>query len=129
MPNPNDFGDALRDPFATDHALPMHDPATVNLLFAQIRDGLSHLMRVQTSQGGDITALVEKVAKIESRDERLSRTEKELAELKAVVLVLTTDKNRRDGAAGLVTWVLKNWPGVLGFIAMGALVLKAGGKI
>ena len=45
------------------------------------------------------------------------------------VSALEQDKSRRDGAMGLFEWFLKNWPAVLGFGVLMAVVLRANGKL
>jgi hypothetical protein len=41
--------------------------------------------------------------------------------------VLEADKNRREGAIGLVAWLIKNWPSVAMIAALAAFVAFANG--
>lgn len=52
------------------------------------------------------------VAKLDDHEKRLT--------------LLEADKNRRDGAMGLGTWFVKNWPGVLGFLVLIAVLADKG---
>lgn len=45
------------------------------------------------------------------------------------LLKLEQAKDRRDGALGLVEWFVRNWPTVIGFLVLMAVVLKSNGRI
>lgn len=67
-------------------------------------------------------------------DIRLTRIEasgdgEELDKVRAEVALLKTEKNQRDGAVNLATWIFRNWPGILGFVGMLLVILKSMGKI
>jgi hypothetical protein len=42
---------------------------------------------------------------------------------------LTSERDRRTGATNLLSWLFKNWPGVVGYAGMIVVMLKATGKI
>lgn len=42
---------------------------------------------------------------------------------------LKSERDRRRGAASLIDWAFKNWPGVIGFLALIALILRSNGKL
>ena len=47
---------------------------------------------------------------------------------KRVTLLEATD-NKRQGAMGLFEWVLKNWPGLVGFIILVVVIMQVTGRI
>ena len=49
--------------------------------------------------------------------------------LQARVDALEIDKQRRDGALSLVEWAVRNWPGIIGFALLVAVILKSTGQI
>lgn len=52
----------------------------------------------------------------------------DIVDLKARVLKLEAEKNQRDGAVGLVEWMIRHWPGVIGFLLLVGIVLRSNGK-
>lgn len=65
---------------------------------------------------------------------------KEVVELKATLATdvkvlqeqideLKSERDQRTGAANLINWVFRNWPGVLGFFALIGIYLKSEGKL
>lgn len=53
----------------------------------------------------------------------------DIVDLKARVLKLEAEGNQRAGAVGLVEWVIRHWPGVLGFLLLVGIVLNSKGKL
>lgn len=48
---------------------------------------------------------------------------------KAEIDNLKTERDQRTGAANLINWVFKNWPGVIGFILLLGVILRTEGKL
>jgi hypothetical protein len=90
----------------------------------QITDNLRRLNDKMDKQGDDIRAIDARLIRIESNSVSTAVTK-----LEAEVEVLKVDKNRRDGAFGLVEWAFKNWPGIVAFFALIAVILAATGKL
>lgn len=59
----------------------------------------------------------------------IERLEGELDAIAKRVSGLEKTRDRQEGASSLVAWILKHWPGMVAFLAMIAVVLKANGKI
>lgn len=53
----------------------------------------------------------------------------QLADLRAEVIDLKSERDKRTGAANLINWTFKNWPGVVGFVALIAVILRSQGKL
>jgi hypothetical protein len=61
-------------------------------------------------------------ADLKSMMEQVEDLRNEIADLKS-------ERDKRTGAANLVNWVFKNWPGVVGFIVLIGVILRAEGKL
>lgn len=53
----------------------------------------------------------------------------DIAALKNEIAELKSERDQRTGAANLLNWLFKNWPGVLGFFALVMIVLRSNGRI
>jgi predicted RNase H-like nuclease (RuvC/YqgF family) len=96
-----DIDDALRVPTANAEALSAQ-------ILAQIRDSLAAINRKQDTIGKDVSSASERIARLEERNERINRLETTVLDDKARIDALMKDKDRRDGAAGFVTALLKS---------------------
>lgn len=113
-----------------DDAMTMGEHSVLELqVLAQIRDSLAVLMRDARTTSDTIADVRERVVRLEEREGRLAAVEQTVAKLGGKIDILTQDKDRRDGASSLAAWLFKNWPGVLGLLALAVVVLKANGKI
>jgi hypothetical protein len=53
----------------------------------------------------------------------------ETKDLRDEIDKLKSERDQRTGAANLVTWGFKNWPGVVGFIVLLGIILRSNGKL
>jgi hypothetical protein len=90
-------------------------------VLAQIRDSLTAMSRDIRSNNEATADVRERVIRLEERDKRLDQIESTVGVLDARVDVLLKDKDRRDGALGMLG-VLRVW-GPLIFSAIAALWL------
>ncbi|WP_375272035.1 hypothetical protein [Sphingomonas sp.] len=90
-------------------------------VLAQIRDSLSAMSRDVRSANEATADVRERVIRLEERDKRLTQVEASVAVLDTRVDVLLKDKDRRDGAVGMLG-VLRVWGPVV-FSALAALWL------
>lgn len=90
----------------------------------QITDNLKRLNDKMDKQGDELRSIDARLIRIESNSVSASvqKLQEEVGDLRA-------EKFRRDGALGLFQWTFKNWPGVIGFFALVALILKSTGRI
>lgn len=86
----------------------------------QITDNLRRLNDNIAEQTKTLHAVDLRLTKIESNS-----VNSKVAALEDKVDSLERDRDKRDGATGLATWVFKNWPGVIGFIMLMFVVLEA----
>lgn len=73
----------------------------------------------------------ERVIKIESggQAEIIAEVKREVATVKADVAALKENRHRQEGAASLATWFFRNWPGLIGFIALLLILLQTTGRL
>lgn len=50
-------------------------------------------------------------------------------DLKKEVDDLKSERDKRTGAANLINWALRNWPGILGFVGLVILMLRTEGRL
>lgn len=122
MPQSSDFDDMI-------HA----GDRSMAAVLMQIRDNLTALSRDSRTHTETLADVRERLATLEANDRRLLTVEQSVAAHSATLTVLMADKNRREGATGVVAWLFKNWPSLIGtigsVIAISIVVLKANGKI
>jgi hypothetical protein len=94
-------------------------------LIAEVR-ALKHSTNNNSAKLDSIGALAETqkemLRRLEHHDEELEKHHFRLA-------VLEADKNRREGAVGLVEWVARHWPFSLIAAALAVWVAWANGKV
>ena len=69
------------------------------------------------------------VIETNSLEREVERNRVAIASLDKRMLLLEATDYRRQGAMGLFEWLLKNWPGVLGFIALVVVIMQVTGRI
>lgn len=86
-------------------------------------DGLSREVIGLGALAKDVIELkTSHVADLKSMQGRIDSLKDEVDDLKS-------ERDKRTGAANFVTWVFKNWPGVVGFILLIGLILRTEGKL
>jgi hypothetical protein len=110
----------LMMPVTDDHALRQFEIQALR----QITDNLRRLNDRSEEQGKVLHSIDARLIRIEN-----NKLEPSVDLLKAEVAALKQDKDRRDGAAGLVNWFLKNWVALGSFVALLFVVLKSNGKL
>jgi hypothetical protein len=86
-------------------------------------DGLSREVIGLGALAKDVIEL--KTAHVQDLRAMQSRIE----DLRGEIDDLKSERDKRTGAANLVSWVLRNWPGIVGFAALIALILRSNGKL
>lgn len=88
---------------------------------AEVKDVRERVIRIEANR---LETEVEEVKAEVATVKREAATER--GELRRRIEVLEADKNRRDGAFGLVEWASRNWPAIIGYGALVALLLREG---
>jgi hypothetical protein len=87
-------------------------------LIAEVR-AVKHNQNNASQKIDAVGRLVEQVAEIKEEQERHHFR----------IAVLEADKNRREGAVGLVEWIARHWPFTVIISALGAWVAWANGRL
>lgn len=90
------------------HLAPQGAEALTVQILAQIRDSLSAINRKQDTISKDVGDASVRIARLEERNDRIERMEKQIASTDARVDVLLKDKDRRDGATGMIGIIMKS---------------------
>lgn len=107
-------------PVSDEHALRQFEIEALQ----RINDNLRLLSQQQQKLVDSLHSIDIRLVKIEANN-----ISSEVEELKKEVEELKTEKNKRDGAVNLATWIFRNWPGVVAFLAAVFGFLKLTGKI
>ena len=59
----------------------------------------------------------------------LKLMQEQITDLRSEIADLKSERDKRTGAANLINWVFRNWPGVVGFFALIGIYLKSEGKL
>ena len=63
---------------------------------------------------------------IEHRESQVEENKKNISELDKRLALIEADKNRQQGAVGLVSWIMQSWPAIFGFILLVAMLIAGG---
>lgn len=89
----------------------------------QMREAIHTLNNVSAKIDGlsrEVVAMGPLAAEIAEIKGELKLAQVEIGSLKS-------DRDRRTGATNLAAWVIRNWPGVLGFLLLVGIILRSNG--
>lgn len=59
----------------------------------------------------------------------LKMVREQVENLQSEIADLKSERDKRTGAANLVNWTFRNWPGIVGFVVLLGVILRADGKL
>lgn len=94
-------------------------------------DALNRMAVHGERQDEKLDHIMEALGDVKTRLTLIERTplSSRLDKLEADIKILNDERNQRIGGIKLGEWIFRNWPGVLGFLALIATVLVATGKL
>lgn len=92
------------------------------MILGEMRGQLRELVHGQNNLSAKVDGLSREVI-------TLTALAADMADMKSRLKVVEELNSQRKGAASLVEWVFKNWPGILGFIFLIGLLLRTEGKL
>jgi hypothetical protein len=92
------------------------------MILGEMRGQLRELVHSQNGLAQKFDALSREVF-------TLTALSADISDMKLRLKVLEEKNQQQTGAANLVGWVLKNWPGIVGFIVLIGLILRTEGKL
>ena len=112
---------------------PTEDNSTHAMILGEMRGQLREVVHGLNNLSGKFDGLSREVIGLGvlAKDviELKAKQEQDVKSLQTQIDSLKSERDQRIGAVNFIAWVFKNWPGVLGFVALIGLLLKIGGKI
>lgn len=112
----------------TDLLMPVPEDKAIHLLEIEALRGIADTLKSFRDDAKEDRKLLmdvhTRVVRIEA-----AKVEELIGPLTERVDCLESEKDRREGAAGLINWLIKNWFGVLGLLAVIFTILTANGKL
>jgi septal ring factor EnvC (AmiA/AmiB activator) len=59
----------------------------------------------------------------------LKTMQERVDDLKREIDDLKSERDKRTGAANLINWAFRNWPGIVGFVLLIGIILRTEGKL
>lgn len=111
---------------------PLEDP-THSMILGEMRGQLREVVHGLNNLSGKFDGLSREVIGLGglAKDviEIKTTMTQEIKSLRDEIDELKSERDQRTGATNLVSWAFKNWPGVIGFFALIAVILRAEGKL
>jgi hypothetical protein len=118
----------------------MEDNSTHSMILGEMRGQLREVVHSLANLSGKFDGLSREVIGLGSLAQSvvelraahtndLKLMQEQLADLRAEVIDLKSERDKRTGAANLVSWVLRNWPGIVGFAVLFGFLLRTEGKL
>lgn len=98
------------------------DDASQAMILGEMRGQLRELVHSQNNLSAKFDGLSREVI-------TLTALATDIADMKLRLKVLEERGQQQRGAASLIDWAFRNWPGVLGFILLMGLILRTEGKL
>lgn len=99
------------------------------MILGEMRGQLREVVHSLANLSGKFDGLSREVIGLGVLAKDVIEVKAELKALQVQVETLKSERDQRTGAVNFVAWCFKNWPGVLGFIALCGLLLRVAGKI
>lgn len=94
-------------------------------------DAVQRLARQVETQDGKLEGIKDQLAEMKTSIALLQQSslKSDVEDLKTRLGALEASQQQQRGALGLFEWVLKNWPGIIGFFVLLAFVAREKGLI
>lgn len=101
---------------------PTPDDMSHSMILGEMRGQLRELVHSQNNLSAKFDGLSREVI-------GLAPLANDMADIKLRLKVLEEKNQQQAGATNLANWAFKNWPGVVGFFALIAVILRTEGKL
>lgn len=98
------------------------DDSSHAMILGEMRGQLRELVHGQNNLSAKVDGLSREVI-------TLTALAADMADMKMRLKVLEETGQQQRGATNLVGWVIRNWPGVVGFLLLIGLILRSNGKL
>jgi len=100
------------------------DVTSVAVMVGEMRGQLREVVHTLNNVSSKIDGLTREVIAMGPLAGEIAELRAEVKLNKAEIDVLKSERDQRRGAVGLVEWLVKHWPGVIGFLLLMALILR-----
>lgn len=104
-----------------DQSRPIED-ASHAMILGEMRGQLRELVHGQNNLSAKVDGLSREVI-------TLTTLAADMADMKSRLKIVEERNQQQRGAANLVDWLFKNWPGLVGFVFLIVVFLRAEGKL
>lgn len=111
-----------------DDKLP-NDVTSLAVMVGEIRGQMREVVHTLNNVSAKIDGLSREVVAMGPLAADIAELRGELKLAMNEIDALKQARSRNEGATGLINWVFKNWPGIIGFILLVGIVLKSQGYL
>lgn len=105
------------------------DVTGLAVMVGEMRGQLRELVHTTNNVSTKIDGLTREVIAMGPLAAELAELKGEIRVANAEIATLKSKDDQRRGAVGLVEFVIKYWPGVLGFLLLLGVILQSNGKL
>lgn len=105
---------------------PLPEVTGLAVMVGEMRGQLREVVHTLNNVSSKIDGLSREVISMGPIAADLAEVRGEIKLVRAEVDSLRSDRDQRKGATGMLDWIVRNWPGVLGFLFLIFLILKSG---
>lgn len=103
-----------------------HDTTSLAVMVGEMRGQLREVVHTLNNVSGKIDGLSREVIAMGPLATQLAELKGEMQLAKVEIDSLKSERDQRKGAVGLIDWVVKHWPGVLGFAFLIFIIMQSG---
>lgn len=112
----------------------MHDPVpndvtSLAVMVGEMRGQMREMVHTLNNVSTKIDGLTREVIAMGPLAAELAELKAEIRVAKTEIDLLKSKDDKRSGAVGLVEWLIRHWPGVLGFVLLIGIILRTNGMI
>jgi uncharacterized coiled-coil DUF342 family protein len=105
------------------------DVTNLAVMVGEMRGQMRELVHTLNNVSGKIDGLSREVISMGPLAAEIAEVKGDIKLVQTEINLLKSERDQRKGAVGLVEWLVKHWPGVLGFFVLLGLLLKTEGKL
>lgn len=101
----------------------------IHIMLGEMRGQLREVVHTMNNTSAKIDALTREVVEMKGIAVTVAAIDVRLNAVETEVETLKSDRNKRDGAVGIVQWFVNNWLQIAALFVVVGVILKATGKI
>lgn len=105
------------------------DVTSLAVMVGEMRGQLREVVHTLNNVSSKIDGLSREVIAMGPLAAELAELKGEIKLAHVEIAALKSERDQRKGATNLVEWMVKHWPGVIGFMLLIGLLLRTEGKL